>query len=75
MGRGVWVQQQLIGVEAQAVSRIIRSMHAISVRRAGHYAFHVSMPDLVRVLRKRNALDFSLARAVEKAEIHTRRVL
>lgn len=53
----IGIEKQLVGIEAVAVGRIVRSMGAIAVDRAGTYASDIARPDVAFALGKRKAGD------------------
>ena len=56
-------------VEAVAVLGPIRAVHAVAVEQPGPRFGQVAVPDLVGVLRERDALDFAPALRIEEAEL------
>src|SRR5688572_21238270 len=74
MGPRARVEQQLVGVEAMSCIRLVWPVHAVTVDGAGADVAHVSVPDLVRKLRKDDALAFGLAVRIEQAELDLRGV-
>src|SRR5665648_215923 len=69
----IGVEQQLVGVEAMAVARRVRPMHAVAVELARGEARHIAVPHLVGVLRQRDARRLGAAR-VKQAKLHARRM-
>src|SRR5262249_553840 len=67
---GVRVQQQLRGIEAMAVLRLVRTVDAIAVALAGPQPQDRDVPDQVGLLRHRDPRDFVLALgAVQEAHL------
>jgi len=43
----IGIEHQLVGIEPVSVARLVRTMHAIAVDRAGMHIRHIAVPDLV----------------------------
>jgi hypothetical protein len=71
---GVRVDQQLVGVEAMAVIRFIRAVHAVAVKLARRDVRQIDVPHVVGALRQHDALDLALAFAIEQAQFDFRRI-
>ncbi len=67
---GIRVDQQLVGIAAPAVQRLVRAMHAQPVARPGSQARNESVPDVVGAGGERDATFFTLAAGVEQADLH-----
>ncbi len=65
----VGVEQQLVGIEAVAVVRLVGTVDAIAVKLAGADLGQVAVPDLVGVFRKRHPGQLAPSAAVEEAEL------
>ena len=65
----IGVQKQLVGVEAVPRLGRVGAMDAVAVELAGPDAGEVAVPDLVGVLRQRDAVRLAPPRAVEEAEL------
>src|SRR5438067_3762011 len=66
---GIRIQQELIRVEAMACFRLVRTMHAETVRGAWPDCGQVAVPYLVRILGERDTLQFLFAGVVENADL------
>jgi hypothetical protein len=53
---GVWIEQELGGIEAVAFARVVRPVHAVAVTLAGSDPGEIRVPDLVCPLVERDAL-------------------
>ncbi|MCW2241511.1 hypothetical protein M2351_006156 [Azospirillum canadense] len=71
---GVGIEQQLVGVEAVAVLRVVGAMDPVGVDRAGPRIRQVAVPDFVGEFRQLDALQFRFAGFIEQAELHLGRV-
>jgi hypothetical protein len=63
------VEQQLVRVEAMAVSRIVRPVHTVPVEATRAGVRQKSVPDLIGELRQFDALDLALAALVKQAQL------
>ena len=66
------VEQQLVGVEAVALFRLVGPMHPIAVDRSRRHPWHIAVPDLVGIFGKLDARGFALL--VEQADLDSRRM-
>ena len=66
----IGVEQQLVGVEAVPVLRLVGAVHAKAVDGARADALNVAMPDFIGVFGQGNALNLALARGIEQADLH-----
>ena len=64
------IKQEFIGIETVSRLRLIGAMHAIPVDRSRTDLWQVTVPDLVCVFRKLNALYFCLALGIEQAQLN-----
>jgi hypothetical protein len=72
----VRVDEELRGVEAVALVRVVRPMHAVAVVLAGAHVGQVAVPHLVGALRHADLVRLlRVVRVVEEAQLHPRRVL
>ena len=71
---GIGIDQQLARVEAQALFRLPRTVHAIAIALSRLDAAQQPMPHKRRCLLQLHAVDL-LARVVEEADVHCRGVL
>ncbi len=71
----VGVDQQLVRVEAVAVLRLIRTMHAVAVKLARRHVRQIDVPHVIGAFRQRDALGLALPCAVEQAQLDLRRQL
>ena len=62
IGASVGIEQQFIGIETMPCFRRVRAMNTVAVDGAGSNVGEITMPDLVRVLRQRDAVDFLFVR-------------
>ena len=65
---GVGVDQQFVGVEAMAVGRVVRAVHAVAVDQPRMGVGQVAVVDLVGVFRQFDAFEFHFAGVVENAQ-------
>lgn len=65
---GVGVEQQLVRIEAMAVVRLIRTVHAIAVKLSRRNVVEIAVPDVLGSFRQRDAFELAPALAVEQAE-------
>ena len=70
----VRVEQQLVGVEAVPVTRLVGTMHPVAVELTGAHLGQIAMPDFMGVFRQRDAGDLAAPAVVEEAQLHLRRV-
>ena len=71
---GVGIDQELVGVEAEAAFRLIGSVHPIAVELARHDVAEIAMPDVLAALRQRDPLELAPALAVEQAKLDLLRI-
>ena len=71
---GIGIEQQLVRIEAVAVLRLVRPVHAVAVELARRDVGQIAVPDIVGALRQRDALELARALAVEQAELDLRRI-
>ena len=67
---GVGVDEQLVGVEAMTVLRVVGPVHAIAIDLTGVGVGQVAVPDLVGVLGQFDALDLGFTAGIEQAQLH-----
>ncbi len=65
----VRIEQQLVGVEAMTLRRLVRAVYAIAVELPGREARHVAVPDEVGALAQREACVLAPAARVEQAQL------
>src|SRR6185503_2551042 len=65
----VRIEQQLVLIEAMALLRLVRPVHAIAVYGIGPEPGEIAMPDLVGKFRQLDAFDLRRAGAVEQAKL------
>src|ERR1700691_2549016 len=65
----VGIEQELMGIEAQATLRFVWAVRAIAVKKAGARPRQIAVPNLVRPLGKRHDRDLSPARRIEQTQI------
>src|ERR1019366_2385444 len=70
----IGIEQQLVGVEAVAVLRLIGSMNPIAIKLSGRNVVQISVPDVFGTLGQFDALEFAAALTVEQAELDLLRV-
>src|SRR6185312_7041567 len=75
MREGVWIQQQLIWVEAVSGIGFVGAMNAIPIDGPRNHLRQVSMPDLVRIFWQRNSLNFLFPSRAEKTNLYLSGVL
>src|SRR6516162_1587102 len=51
MPAGIGIEHQFVGIEPVSVARLVRTIDAIAVDRAGMHIRHIAVPDLVGVFR------------------------
>ena len=51
------------------VEGIVGAMHSVAIQEARACVWQVSVPDLVRIFRKRDPLDFPASRVVKEAKL------
>jgi hypothetical protein len=66
---GVGVEQQLVGIEAVAVARLIGAMDAVAVEQPGHGLGQIAVEHLVGVFGQRDAVDLAPAAGLEQAQV------
>src|SRR5947209_811419 len=71
---GARVEQKLVGIEAQAVDRLIGAMHAIAVVLAWHDVAEMTVPDILAALRQPDARELAFPRLVEQTKLDAFRV-
>ncbi len=71
----IGIEQQLLRVEAMAVLRLVRAVHAIAVQLPRPRLGQVAVPDLVRLLAQRDALQLAPPAAIEQAQLDAFRML
>ena len=71
---GIGIEQQLVGVEAVAVLRLIGSVNAIAIELPGRYVVEVAVPDIFAALGQFDAFEFAAALIVEQAELDLFRI-
>src|SRR4029079_1785453 len=71
----VRIEQQLLRIEAMALLRLIRTVHAIAVELAGPRFGQVAMPDLIGLLAQRDALQLAPPAIIEQAQLDAIRKL
>ena len=69
-GLGIRVQQQLVGVEAQALGRFVRAIDSVAIELTGAQARHVRMPDAAGALAQPHPRRLALGLRIEQAEFH-----
>src|SRR5438067_12904900 len=69
----IWIQEELVGIEAQAFARRIASVHAVAVQCARADVLHPAMPDIARLLWQCDAGGFFAVGLVEQAQLDTAR--
>src|SRR5689334_9173710 len=75
-GAGVRVEEELGRVEAVALIRVIRAMHAISIQLTGPHVREIAVPDLIGAIANLNVLGLrGVVGATEQAQLYTRRAL
>ena len=73
-GLGVRVEEQLVRIEAMALLRRVFPVHPIAIYGAGPRIRQITVPNLVGVLRQRDALELALAAGIEQAQLDASRV-
>ena len=68
-GLGVGIEQNLVGIEAVTVFRLIGAMHPVAVKLAAPDAMHKTMPHLIGAFRQRDARFGVLPGRVEEAKL------
>ena len=63
---GIGIDQQLVGIEAVTVRRIVSTVNPITVKRAGFQAGDIAMPDFVGELRQGDACRLHLSARIEQ---------
>src|SRR5689334_8205333 len=66
---GVWLDEQLVRVEAVAALGLVRAVHAIAVEQAGARFGQIAVPRVVRAFLQLDSLQLAAAGAVEDAEL------
>jgi hypothetical protein len=66
---GIGVDQQLVGIEAVTVARLVGAMDAVAVEQPGHGLGQIAVPHLVGVFGQRDAVDLAPAAGVEQAQL------
>src|SRR3982750_727480 len=69
MSTRVRIEEELIGIEAVARFRFVWPMYPIAVDCSGRHPGQVSVPDLIRIFRQFNSLNFPLRR-IEQAHLN-----
>jgi len=64
---GVGVEQQLVGIEPQAVSWFVGAMNTVSIKQPRACFGQIPVPHLVGLFGKRYAVQFASSAGVEKA--------
>ena len=59
---GIGIEQELVGIEAVSVLRLVRPVHAIAVKLPGADAGDMPVPDIAGSLRQRDALELAARR-------------
>ena len=72
---GIGVEQQLVGVESEALQRVIRSVDPVAIEQTRTGFRQIAMPDLVGVLRKHHPMSLLASILVEKAQLDLFRIL
>src|SRR6476620_10382764 len=70
----IGVEQQLVGVEAVAVVRLIGTVNAIAVKLPGGNVVQIAVPDVLAALRQLNAFEFATTLADEQSQLDLLRV-
>ena len=65
----VRVEQQLVGIEAVSIPRLVRAMYAITIDSTRPRVGNVAVPDLVRVFRQLDALDLAPSIRTEETQL------
>ncbi|MCY1405342.1 hypothetical protein D9M71_205810 [compost metagenome] len=65
---GIRIDQQLVGVEAVAVFRIVRTVYPVAVNQPGVGVGQVAMINLIGVLGQLDAFELDLAAGIEQAQ-------
>src|SRR4029078_2112101 len=71
----VRIEQQLLRIEAMALLRLIRTVHAIAVELAGPRFGQVAMTDVIGLLAQRDALQLAPPAIIEQAQLDAFRML
>ena len=66
----VRVDQQLVRVKAMTVFRIVRPVYAVAIQRARLQAWHIAVPDFMRIFRQRQTSDFIFAARIVETQLH-----
>ena len=67
---GVWIEQQLLRVEAKPFRRIVGTVNPVAVAQSGPGVGQIAMPDLIGLLGQLDALDLAPALGIEHAQLH-----
>src|SRR6476660_4967467 len=67
---GIWIDQELVWIEAMAVRRIVRPRHAIAIDGARPRVRQIAVPYFIRVFGQRDPFDLGRAVDVEDAQFH-----
>ncbi len=70
----IGIDQQLVGIEAVAMFRLIGAVNAITVELTGADVVEITVPDIFGALGQFNAFEFASALAVEQAQFDLLRV-
>jgi hypothetical protein len=73
-GRGIGVQQQLVGIETMAHVRLVGAVYAVAINGAGPGVGQKAVPHLIGKFRQLNPLDLSLALLVKETQLDLGRV-
>jgi len=71
---GVGIEQQLVGIEAMAGRRLVGTVDAEAVDRAGAGIGQVAVPYLIGIFGQHDALDLAFAPAIEEAKLDLCRI-
>src|SRR3954447_7539690 len=66
---GIGIEQQLVGVEAVTVLRLVRTIDAVAVELSRRDVVQIAVPDVLGPLRQFDPLDLPSALAIEQAEL------
>src|SRR4051812_44126866 len=70
----VGIEQQLVGIEAMAMLRLIGTMNAVAVLCAWTDIGEIAVPDIVGALRQADSLQFAAIAGIEQAQFDLLRI-
>jgi hypothetical protein len=71
---GIWIEEQLVGIEAMARARFVGAMYPIRIDCPRPGVWKIPVPDLVRVFRQFDARDLTATVDIEEAKLDLGRV-